>query len=160
MINTNDLCKTIWGEFIAIAGNPQKLEPLFFSLYNFGAINVNHTLSLGNEDDFQYLLVREQDYILARSKNMVIHWPHSYINKQNKNTAWKMAKIAAHKELDNIKWEDFLKNSSMANDTYQFGWIPTDTGLLNSEIVQYDSVKINDKIQFDKKGLAKQELET
>ena len=68
MIKTDGLCKTVWGEFLAIAGSPQDLEPLFYSLYNFGAINVNHTLSLGNEDNFQYLLVREQDYILARSK--------------------------------------------------------------------------------------------
>jgi hypothetical protein len=114
MINTTNLRKGHFGEFICIGGPPEDLKPLDYSLYNFGGINSTELLDLGDESIFQYLLVTKENYILARSKNIVINLEWNYKGQKGK-LPWGIAIGRATRELNSIKTEDFLSYSTSVN---------------------------------------------
>ena len=113
MLNTTNLVKCLFGDFIAIGGQPESLRPLHNSLYNFGGLNTTELLDLGSSDTFQYLLVTEARYILARRKNMIINMEMKY---KNRKLPWKITQIRAQKEFNSIKEENFLSCSSFKID--------------------------------------------
>lgn len=110
MIDVSNLIKCRFGEFWSVAGRPENLQPLDFSLYNFGGINSTEFLDLGSPDIFVYLLVTEENYIHARAKNIVFNLPWDYKGSPGK-LPWGLSLNTARKEFDSIKIEEFLKNT-------------------------------------------------
>jgi hypothetical protein len=108
MIDTSKLCKTFYGSQIAIGGSPNNIVGLYYSLWNFGALS-GELLDLGNANNFRYFIVSEDQYILARTKNKVIHWPYNGYKGRPGNIPFGLAKLVAQIELQSIKEENFLQ---------------------------------------------------
>ncbi len=116
MINTSHFVKATWGQFIGIGTkDKESLTLLHNSLYNFGGLSSTSLLSLGS--DFYYLLVSREGYIKSRAANMVRNWPYSYKGKSGKLPN-RLSKIAAERELDSIKSEQFLNSINSADGNF------------------------------------------
>lgn len=146
MLNTKNLRQTTWGNFLSIGGPPNDIIPLQYSLYNFGGINSTELLDTGDSEIFQYLLVTKDNYLLARSKNIVIHLTE--YKGQAGEIPWNIAMNRATEELNSIKEEPFLKiNSISDNFTYSVGHYDRDLAEINTK---YSEVLGNLNLVVDK----------
>lgn len=136
MLNTNNLKKTMWGSFLAIGGPPDDINPLQYSLYNFGGINSTELLDTGDPDQFQYLLVTSENYLTARAKNISINLNYDYPEKYEK-MAFNIGFNRAKKELAKIAEEDFLKIDKIVEGySYSFGRQDRDLSQLNTDYLE------------------------
>lgn len=135
MINTNNLVRCNWGAMQAIGGPPKELEPLFFSLYNFNGIfqneNCGDLLDVGDSEVFQYLLVTEENYIEARTKNISFSLSSKYSISERELE--RVAKQKATKEFNSIKKEEFLQVDNSISYSFKFGNYDMDLKEINTK---------------------------
>jgi hypothetical protein len=117
-LTNKTMIKQSFGPYLAIGGSPEKINPLFLSLWNHGAVN-GELLDLGNPEVFVYFLVTEEKFLKARAivhaqnHSRKIGFNHNQIQGQQ---VWSAAKEAARIQLDSIENETFLSRDQILVD--------------------------------------------
>ncbi len=144
------MIKQIYGQYLSIGSKVKEIYPIWLSLYNWNALN-GELMYLS--DDFGYFLVEENNFLKGRATAFANNWSNYWLKTHNGKMLWKLAKIKAKKELDSIKFENFLTGAeTIENNEFMTGWLPnslTSTNLDKFEF-QMGETKANEKIQFNK----------
>lgn len=144
------LIRQIYGNYIAIGGETLEIYPRWLSLFNWGALN-GELMALS--DNFGYFLVEEERYLWGRSTAFANNWFNFWIKTHNGKMIWKLCKIRAKKELEEIKLENFLTGAeTIENNEFITGWVPNSLESTNLDKFefQFGETKGAEKIQFNK----------
>lgn len=125
------LIKQIYGQYLAIGGETQEINPRWLSLFNWGALN-GELIPLSEQ--FGYFLIEEENYLWGRAVAFSNNWQNYWIKTHNGRMIWKLSELRAKKELDNIKFETFLTGAeSIESNEFSTGWIPHSLDSINLE---------------------------
>jgi hypothetical protein len=118
------IIRTKCGEFLAIGGPPEEINPLFLSLYNWGGLD-RELLNLGLPQNFVYFLIRPEHFVYYRA----VAFCNSEVNKKKTEgfIVWDSAVLKANEELDSLRengqilrWSAHLANLDFSQLEFDF----------------------------------------
>ena len=125
--------KQFLGDTLFLGGTLAEIEPLNWSVFNFGGTDEN-LRDLGNPEGFSFFSSKKDAYLKARAVAFSMNWEKFFPDNKTKvkGGVWGQAKQKAVDELDSFEEEIFVHYVPMvAGELYKTGYFYNDLHEVN-----------------------------